>query len=67
METELQQMRAHAEQENRRLEDPQKTFNARIEQVTRQIDNVSLQQAYPTLGKEMYVTYNGHCKLSRTT
>jgi uncharacterized Zn finger protein (UPF0148 family) len=58
-ESELQQMRAHAEQENHRLDDTQKTFNARIEQVTKQIDNVSLQQAYPTLGKKMYVTYNG--------
>ena len=58
-ETELQQMRVHAEQENHRLEDTQKIFNARIEQVTKQIDNVSLQQAYPDLGKKMYVTYNG--------
>jgi uncharacterized Zn finger protein (UPF0148 family) len=59
LETELQQMRTHAEEENRRLEDTQKTFNARIEQVTKQIDNVSLQQAYPTLGMKMYVTHNG--------
>lgn len=58
-ENQLSQMRKHAEEQSRRLEDTQKTFDTKIAQVTKQIDNVSIQQAYPTLGQKLYVTFNG--------
>ena len=59
-EKELGEMRKHAEEQSRRLEDTQKAFEAKISQVTQQINNESIQEAYPTLGQKLYVTFNGH-------
>lgn len=55
----LQQMRKQAEAENQKLEQTQRTYSERIDQVTQQFYTVSIDQAYSSLGKRMYVTFNG--------
>jgi hypothetical protein len=44
---------------SRRLETMEKSLERRVEQVSRQIDDVSIRRAYPNLGREMFVTYDG--------
>jgi hypothetical protein len=58
-EKELVAMRSRAEEQSRKLDETQKTFDARIAQVTQQIDNASIRQVYPSLGQKLYVTFNG--------
>ena len=58
-EQEIGQMRSHAEDLSHKLDATQKTFDVKIAEATKQIDNVSIQRAYPTLGQKMYVTFNG--------
>jgi hypothetical protein len=53
---------ARSEELSRRLEVTAKTLDQqanRVTQVSKQVDNVSIRQAYPTLGKEKFVTFNG--------
>jgi uncharacterized Zn finger protein (UPF0148 family) len=57
-ESHLAEMQTRAEQSDRRLADIQKSFDTRIAAVTRQVDDVSVSQAFPGLGQKLYVTYN---------
>jgi hypothetical protein len=50
---------ARAEEVSRNLEAMAKGLENRVEQVSKQVDNVSIQRAYPTLGQQFFVTYNG--------
>jgi hypothetical protein len=50
---------SHSEELSRRLETMEKSLESRVEQVSRQVDDVSIRRAYPNLGQEMFVTYNG--------
>jgi peptidoglycan hydrolase CwlO-like protein len=45
-ERELNDMRKHAEDYSRKLDDMQKSFDARMKRVSKQVDDVSIQQAY---------------------
>jgi hypothetical protein len=54
---ELYQTRA--EEVSRSLEAMANGLENRVEQVSKQVDNVSIQKAYPTLGQQFFVTYNG--------
>jgi hypothetical protein len=42
-----------------RLEAIAKGLEKRVEQISQQVANVSIRQAYPTIGKERFVTYQG--------
>jgi predicted nucleic acid-binding Zn-ribbon protein len=50
---------ARAEELSQHLESMAKGLETRVEQVSKQIDNVSIRKAYPTLGQQFFVTYNG--------
>ena len=50
---------ARAEEISRNLESIAKGLESRVEQVSKQIDNVAIRKAYPTLGQQFFVTYNG--------
>jgi outer membrane murein-binding lipoprotein Lpp len=54
---ELYQTRS--EELSRRLEGMEKSLESKVEQVSRQVDDISIRRAYPNLGQEMFVTYNG--------
>jgi hypothetical protein len=42
-----------------RLDAMEKSLEPRVEQLSKQVDNVTIRQAYPTLGQPKFVTYNG--------
>ena len=53
---------ARSEDLSRRLDMIAKNLDqqtTRVTQISKQVDNVSIGQAYPTLGKEKFVTFNG--------
>jgi hypothetical protein len=43
-----------------RVEAMEKSLGNRVEQVSKQVETLSIQQAFPTLGQKMYVTYQGN-------
>jgi hypothetical protein len=51
--------RIRAEQLSARLEEMTKGLENRVQQVAKQVDNVSIRQSYPTLGQPKFVTYRG--------
>jgi hypothetical protein len=42
-----------------RLEGMEKSLESKVDQLSKQVENVSILQAYPTLGQPMFVTYQG--------
>jgi len=51
--------REHSEEFSRHLKEIESALESRVEQVSREVDNISIRQAYPTLGQERFVTYGG--------
>jgi hypothetical protein len=58
-EQDIAQMRAHAEELDRKLEASQRNYDQKIAEVTTKVDNAGIQQAYGSLGQKQYVTLNG--------
>jgi hypothetical protein len=44
---------------SQRLEAMEKSLESKVEQVSKQVDNVSIRQVYPTLGQQKFATFNG--------
>jgi len=55
----LQSLNQTADEFTRRLTSMEKSFDTRLAQIAQQVDNVSVQQAFPGLGQKMFVIYNG--------
>lgn len=51
--------RVHAEQLSSRLDAMERSLENKVAQVSKQVDNVTIRQAYPTLGQQKYVTLQG--------
>jgi uncharacterized Zn finger protein (UPF0148 family) len=55
----FERLDAGGDEFSRRLTAMEKSLETRVAQVSKQVDNVSIQQAFPTLGQQKFVTYNG--------
>jgi hypothetical protein len=51
--------RRRSEELLRNFEQMAKTIEVRVSQVSKQVDNLSIRRAYPTLGESLFVTYAG--------
>jgi hypothetical protein len=49
----------HAEELSSKLVAMEKSLQSRVQTVSKQVDDVSIQQVYPTLGQQKYVTLQG--------
>lgn len=51
-------MQTRADQSTRKLDELQKSFESKFAEVTKQLDQVTVQKAFPGLGKQLYVIYD---------
>ena len=49
--------RARSEELSARLEAMEKSLETKVAQVSKQVDNVTIRQAYPTLGEQKFITF----------
>jgi chromosome segregation ATPase len=58
---------SRSEELSKRLEAMGRTLENKVQQVSRQVDDISIRRVYPNLGQERFVTYNGErCWVPRT-
>ena len=55
----VEKYQARSEDLSRRLEAAGKALESKVEQISKQVDDVSIRRAYPTLGQQLFVTYDG--------
>jgi prefoldin subunit 5 len=58
----VEQYQARSEELSHQLDAMNKSLDqqaSRVTQVSKQVDNVSIRQVYPSLGQQKYITYNG--------
>jgi hypothetical protein len=58
MQTRAAQSNLKLEDMQKKLDEMQKSFDTQMVAVSRQVDNVSVHEAFPGLGQKIYVTYN---------
>jgi hypothetical protein len=51
---------AHAQALSQQVDGIQKSLQAKVQQLSSQVNDVSLRQSYPGLGNKLYVTYDGN-------